>query len=42
VMVRADVSGDYVLEFETIGAALPEADSRTLHLGTLLAERPFK
>lgn len=40
VMVRAIISGDFPLPFESIGAALPEADGRTLHLGPLLAERP--
>ncbi len=41
VMVRADVTGDFPLPYDSIAASLPAADRRSLHLGPLLVERAY-
>jgi hypothetical protein len=41
-MVRADVSGEFRLPFETIFVSIPQADGRAFHVGELLTARAFK
>jgi alpha-glucosidase len=41
VMVRADISGDFPLPFETIHVSIPPADARALHVGEWLTPRAY-